>query len=346
MDYIGLKCGVCGEDFVEDDDVVVCPDCGTPMHRACFAREGGCPNRERHGGGFVFDGFEKIKRSAQGKSDEEQDSSADAAEAASVSAPVCPVCGVINRHKANFCDHCGTRLSVEIPAIDEDDASYIDPQYFASVMIGRNTDVAAGSIYEDGVSAGDMACYVAINTPYYLGAFKTIKNGGRKFNFSAALFSGVWFMYRKLYKVGALVFSLQILLSALQFYITRLLSAEIVPKLLSTIGLTMNELGSLSAEQYMQLSSELSKLPANEQLLMSLPTLIVVMQIIVMIVCGVIGNSLYYKHCVSRIKEVKEDAAEASAPRAEISKLLYLSGGVNAILAGVCGMIYLFLILL
>ena len=28
--YIGNTCPVCGEKFKDDDDVVVCPDCGTP----------------------------------------------------------------------------------------------------------------------------------------------------------------------------------------------------------------------------------------------------------------------------------------------------------------------------
>ena len=33
IDYTGLKCGLCGEDFKTDDDVVVCPECGTPVNQ-------------------------------------------------------------------------------------------------------------------------------------------------------------------------------------------------------------------------------------------------------------------------------------------------------------------------
>ena len=67
IDYLGLKCGVCGKNFEEEDDVVVCPECGTPAHRACYKEHGGCPNEEKHGTDFVFEEVEKIKKSAQGE---------------------------------------------------------------------------------------------------------------------------------------------------------------------------------------------------------------------------------------------------------------------------------------
>ncbi|MBR1725011.1 MAG: hypothetical protein IJ723_08375, partial [Ruminococcus sp.] len=46
--YIGEKCIVCGEAFAEHDDIVVCPDCGTPYHRACWQEKGSCINDELH----------------------------------------------------------------------------------------------------------------------------------------------------------------------------------------------------------------------------------------------------------------------------------------------------------
>ena len=35
-DYINEKCISCGKEFTKDDDVVVCPECGTPYHRGCL----------------------------------------------------------------------------------------------------------------------------------------------------------------------------------------------------------------------------------------------------------------------------------------------------------------------
>lgn len=350
MNYIGLKCGICGEDFKEDDDVVVCPDCGTPMHRTCYSLEKKCPNRDKHEEGFVFDGFEKIKDAAQGNTKETPKApvsiNKNTQSNNNVNSRSCPICGVVNRPEANFCDHCGTRLAPGVNQMigsDPDDADFSEPQFFASYAIGQNSNVAASVVYDDNVTAGDIACYVAVNTPYYLGVFRNIKNGGKKFNFSAAVFSGVWFLYRKLYNIGALMLSLQALLYAVRFYFSRTLSMEVMNKLLATLGLTMKDFSSITMEQYFQLSKEMQKLPALEQFYMMIPSIVLILQIAVMIVCGSVANKLYYKKCMNGIKLIKTAAAENSLSRSETSQSLYLSGGVNAMLAGVFGLIYLFL---
>ena len=40
LDYTHIKCPVCGDTFKEDDDIVVCPQCGAPYHRACYQEKG------------------------------------------------------------------------------------------------------------------------------------------------------------------------------------------------------------------------------------------------------------------------------------------------------------------
>ena len=49
MDYKKYICPVCNEKFNEDDDVVVCPECGTPHHRSCYFQNGKCFNDDKHG---------------------------------------------------------------------------------------------------------------------------------------------------------------------------------------------------------------------------------------------------------------------------------------------------------
>ena len=397
MDYTGLKCGICEKNFNQEDDVVVCPDCGTPMHRKCcrdLSKSKGisCPNYEKHEQGYVFEDFESITKKAKAinekKStryndgddltfDEDVSSSKkgsadlkkyddfdrtiefdvyDSYETIDAKAGVlrdptlCPLCGTKNRVSANFCDNCGARLLAKKTTFDymnipDDVTEMTEPKYFASYVIGQNSEVEATAVYEDDVTAGDMACYVAVNTPYYLGAFKRIKNGGKKFNFSAALFSGVWFLYRKLYRFGALMLSVQALLAALKMYFARTASLDVMGKLLQTIGLTTSEMSSITMEQYMQLSVEMQKLPVNEQLVMMMPSFILFLQIALMIICGAVANRLYYKKCLTSIKEMKTTWQEQAMSRSEISQALYLSGGVNTMLAGVFGIFYLFLLL-
>ena len=89
--YIGNTCPVCGEKFKDDDDVVVCPDCGTPYHRACWQKTGVCLHQAEHAAGFEWH-------------PEPAGGSADAEDA------VCPNCGTHNAPSAQRCEHCGVPL--------------------------------------------------------------------------------------------------------------------------------------------------------------------------------------------------------------------------------------------
>lgn len=53
--YDHIECPVCHQAFKEGDDVVCCPVCGTPHHRACYNAVGHCVNEKLHESGFVFD---------------------------------------------------------------------------------------------------------------------------------------------------------------------------------------------------------------------------------------------------------------------------------------------------
>ena len=49
MKYTNYKCPVCNNQFNEEDDIVVCPECGTPHHRECYIQKGKCINSDKHG---------------------------------------------------------------------------------------------------------------------------------------------------------------------------------------------------------------------------------------------------------------------------------------------------------
>ncbi len=49
MNYTNYKCPVCNNQFTEEDDIVVCPECGTPHHRECYVQNGECTNADKHG---------------------------------------------------------------------------------------------------------------------------------------------------------------------------------------------------------------------------------------------------------------------------------------------------------
>jgi len=91
-DYIGAKCIVCEKEFTNDDEIVVCPDCGTPYHKACYLKEGKCINNILH---------EKNQswKSVNDFSEQENENIK------------CSNCGETNPSTGLFCKKCGVPLS-------------------------------------------------------------------------------------------------------------------------------------------------------------------------------------------------------------------------------------------
>ena len=88
FNYTGYECKSCGKKFTDDDDIVVCPECGTPYHRDCYKKEGRCINDELHSKHMSWKAEVEEKEQAEGLK--------------------CSVCGNTLRNDQLFCDKCGT----------------------------------------------------------------------------------------------------------------------------------------------------------------------------------------------------------------------------------------------
>ena len=75
MDYQHISCQICQRDFQEGDDIVVCPECGTPVHRACWQQLGHCVNEYRHGTGWSWEPPKTAEEEEQAEA--QQDASAE-----------------------------------------------------------------------------------------------------------------------------------------------------------------------------------------------------------------------------------------------------------------------------
>ena len=60
--YTGNHCPVCEQAFTDTDDIVVCPDCGTPYHRDCWKKVGACMHRSEHAAGFEWQPGDRPQR--------------------------------------------------------------------------------------------------------------------------------------------------------------------------------------------------------------------------------------------------------------------------------------------
>lgn len=310
MDYIGNKCPVCQKYFHADDDIVVCPDCGTPHHRACYEELGHCCNEGLHESGYDYQAEHESTKSE---------------------IKICPSCGKENDKDSFFCKHCGSPLN---PAQDNNRSAQANPggyqntagqtgNPFFAAMVDPLGGVPGNTDFGDGVTAGEAAKYVKQNTPYFIRVFHKICTLNKsKFNFAAALFTGGYMLYRKMYKLGALFTALQIALIAVETYITYAYSSlynEFITMYYNSFG--SNDM--ISA--FMQFMRERS---ATEILVLYLPTLISFIRIAMMVVIGICFNRMYFKHCKKQIIKIKETAQDENP-----ETVLQTKGGVNLALA-------------
>lgn len=208
LDYTGHACPCCNKPFTPDDDVVVCPECGAPYHRACYQAQGHCLFESMHGPGFSWK------------------------PAPSEAAPVtCPSCGAGNAESSIFCSHCGARLQEPDAAQDAAPGTEGPYQYAGSPYQGMPGGQAApgqapegffdpfSRLFAPGETVDDIpvqtwAAFLGSSSPYYLLNFKRMDYTGRKLavSFSAFFLGPIYFFYRKMYKWGFVFAALSLLL--------------------------------------------------------------------------------------------------------------------------------------
>lgn len=307
MDYIGNKCPVCDKYFHADDDIVVCPECGTPHHRECYEQLGHCANEALHSRGYDYN-------------QENENKTKDI--------KICPKCGKQNEADCFFCKYCGTSLTEN--STQNYDNTQQQQQYGSPFSAGQGgtpfnaafLDPLAGvpgdTDLGDGVTAGEAAKYVKNNTPYFIRVFSNIKNFNRsKFNFAAALFTGGYMLYRKMYKLGAIFAALQLALMVLQFYLE------------SICGIFNGSVSLASTDIFSGYSNILSSASEQDINLFFLIETIDILLLIFRIVIGLCFNRMYFTHCKKQIVKIKNDVTDGENPET----VLQTKGGVNTPLA-------------
>lgn len=206
--FVGQKCSSCGEILTEQDNIVVCPDCGSPYHKECYIKEGKCVNTALH----------ESNRSWQ-----PQTVLTDEAEAGHLHDSVehttvkCKNCGTENDSESAFCTQCGAPVNMEKAAgtiyqrIKQDDEAdrrgFGGMPFFDFSPIDNETDV-------DGNTVGEYIKYVGRSFYYFIPKFlRFSKKSKVSMNFSAMLFPELYFFYRKMIPQGIAILLAKILLS-------------------------------------------------------------------------------------------------------------------------------------
>lgn len=176
----GICCVVCGRPLRDGDDRVVCPLCGAPYHRGCYPASG-CRFADRHGGGFRW-------RPPLRRRDED--------------ACACPNCGAVCPQGTQRCPHCGVPLA-------EPEPSRLPPEVSPDVFYADFSPYVgiAPDSRLDGCRAVDTALFLGPNAGYYLAQFFRLSLGRSSFswNWAAALFPLEWALYRRQYRLFAVL---------------------------------------------------------------------------------------------------------------------------------------------
>lgn len=341
MNYKGLKCSVCGKPFSADDDIVVCPQCGAPYHRECYAKVGKCVYADRHG---TPDAWKPPQPSEENGAEVKR----------------CPRCGAPNLKTALFCAHCGQPLSEENEPPHDNSFPYQNQKQNPNEWNNAQNSAPQQGGYPppngefppgfgfpfafdplggvnpsepiDGIPAGDVAKFVQGNTQYYIPVFMGISRFNRnRFNFSAFFFQGIWMLYRKMYKVGAIITALQGALLLSYMFLMKYFVVPLWEKLYAAAGLAQGNYSyyAMTADQQDDLVRRISSLPPQQKLIAVTPILFLLAALALMLVCGFIANRVYLKSCVTHIGRIR---SATSAPT-DFAVRLQQEGGTNTALA-------------
>lgn len=311
-------CPVCEQPLTETDDVVVCPECGAPYHRACYKKAGRCLYAEKHGAGFSY-------LPETGETEEQQ-------------FVLCPHCGKGNPVDAAVCGNCGAPLPQqptedEPPAPPKDTAPNPTPAYRrtraeVSPDTGKFRPVEDDSLHLtlddendpmgqvraqlkegdtlDGFTVPEWLAYLGPSGPVYLFQFKQMDSNrsGRSFSLSAMLFAPLYFLYRKMWGWGIVA-----------------LLCRLVCGLPDAL-LTLYEAGAL---QIPGLSLSLLNKASVGALYLGLA---------LNIFWGIAASTLYRRQCVRRMGRIKlqyaqQPPAEDDADGSGLYRLLARQGGVS-----------------
>lgn len=216
--YTGATCPVCQRRFVDGDDIVVCPDCGTPHHRACWAVEQKCANEALHAENYTFPLPDQNQR--------------------------CPQCGTPFSEGEKHCGNCGAALEKPQLTLEQmvPEATVLSaPGAPVQVMVHS----PGGTAQIDGIPLQDWVTYIGPSAGYYLFHFARMDATGTKLGFTptALFFPALFFFFRKMWFVGFLSMVTNALLNAPQFFIAMRDAGYVIPPL---------------AQQYMPLLTQLA----------------------------------------------------------------------------------------
>lgn len=224
QDTENKQCQICQGYLFEDDDVVVCPECGAPHHRDCWHTVGHCGLAELHGTDRQYPNHNNVNNSNNNGAQD----NGPAYESYEPYERLCPHCGKRARATdALFCPYCGKQYGTRPNQQNYNTANNTENRssetdnnhqnagpnfFFGNINFEQNS---YGGIPKDseieGIKVEHVAKFVGSNARRYIPRFAVMSDSNRhSWNWGAFLFPSVWCMARKMYATGIMYFILML----------------------------------------------------------------------------------------------------------------------------------------
>ncbi len=300
--YTGSQCIICQNLFQDGDDIVVCPDCGTPYHRSCYTSAGRCVNDALHASSRSWQQQQDAVREKLGGQE-------------------CPVCRHTNEPGARRCGVCGSPLIPEGSPTGRPGVTLRMPD--GNTFFYDGTDPTCGlpkdELFEE-ERLEDVANFVRDNALIHLFNFKKFKETGKKIalNIWALAFPHLYFAYRKMWLYSILVIVISAVLG--------------IPGLMSSLYLMLTDkdqqalLGEFySADMLEMFAGAVPFLEAHESQLTLLGDVCYFLSIAMRIALLLFTNFLYYRFVLKKVKKIRL----ASISDYDRKRVLRAEGGVS-----------------
>ena len=312
MDFTKYNCPYCGQAFNDNDDVVVCPDCGTPHHRECWLKNGQCFRADKHG---LNEPIEVEFKDIEAENISEN-----------------------TENNAQSASYMGNGFSSE-----NNDKE--PPQKIVQDIMDKLHNNGQDEPLIENHKLSLFAAAIGKNQDYYLPRFMLIEKVKKAFSWNIAGFFVplAWALYRKMYKLAALIFALYVavftitavpLITNEEYINASQICLEEDPQYY--VNILAYQSGSadvtLTANQ-----AKLNEIMENIEIPSYLSIISYVVTLGVRIAMGIFGTFLYFKKLTKSISKAKEKAAIANMPEDSLKMYLYKKFGTLPII--ICAII-------
>ncbi len=325
--HFGEPCFVCGKIFNNTDDVVVCPECGTPYHRHCWDAVGTCQNTNLHESGESWDSQYIVTLDPP---------------------KICPNCGTQNHHVDLTCKNCGASLGdnllrpswestpQEEPPEPSEDASLRERIRYTTEQIEKQEQQALQdrAVTFDGESAADVMAFVKKNTSYYMPKFVRFHEGHRfSLNFPCIFFPQFFFANRKMWGMAILTTLVVVLLG--------------IPQDVTVLGDYLTSFAEIAGESDPNLVHVLETMSANlerySDFFYHASLVCQWLELCLYVLCGLFGNYLYYRFVLRKVRKTRETVPESGTRQ----NVLRMKGGTNGwLILAMVGLTYVLTVML